>query len=73
MNSSYAPPDEAFAFLLSVTFAQPKERPRQLVHRPEGVRPSVKMGSVILRITPITEPAKPMYYWAVVVRGVDED
>jgi hypothetical protein len=33
----------------------------------------VKMGGFILRITPITEPAKPIYYWAVVVRGVDED
>jgi hypothetical protein len=34
---------------------------------------SVKMGSFILRITPITKPAKPIYYWAVVMRGVDED
>jgi hypothetical protein len=34
---------------------------------------AVKMGGFILRITPITEPAKPIYYWAVVVRGVDED
>jgi hypothetical protein len=33
----------------------------------------VKKGDFVLRITPITEPAKPMYYWAVVVRGVDED
>jgi hypothetical protein len=32
-----------------------------------------KDGWFILRITPITEPAKPIYYWAVVVRGVDED
>jgi hypothetical protein len=33
----------------------------------------VKSVDFVLNVTPVTEPAKPMYYWAVVVRGVDED
>jgi hypothetical protein len=33
----------------------------------------VKSVDFVLNVTPVTEPAKPIYYWAVVVNGMDED